>query len=523
MLYIRFILFTILVFQYAFSSEDFSCPSSLSSEQDQQLTLEAAIGITLQQQLEIQISKLNIQAQKGVVQHAAGPFDPVFEGFASHTYMKHLQSVAPWFSAFGVKTNLNGYENIADLTARKKMRIGTRFIANAHVDQIKNFLLYPLKTNIGTISFQVQQPLLRDFWYGKDTTIEDAAKIELYAVYLDNFQTISQKVLETTTLYWEAIAAQRALEFNEEAERRLEKISEDIIKLIKEDQLAKVDIHQPEERLAAQRLRTIISRQTLYSALQNLKWAMGDIDVCKCDIETLRLSNHFPMVPLDGQKFQELICGLIESAFHLRFDIQAASVREEEAGILLKGAINESLPELNLFGGVKRSDFRQGHSATPFLGPLDMHHPETDWTIGMNFSIPLYNDAALGDVKFQRARYQQTMLHTQQLMQTTVKDLTEAWKNQFSLASELDQASERVRLNQKLISEERKKLEAGFSTLFVLLDFETRLTDSLVEHVEIHKEYLQNIAQLRFLTGTIFRPENCDQVSVIDVTTLPGL
>lgn len=485
----------------------------------QYLPLKQALVETLLKQLEIKISLMDIQAQRGVLQHDAGPFDPVFGGELRTTWEEDIQN--PFIE---VKTNKDASDTVAIVTAEKKTRLGTTFNLTTEVERTNNFLFYfPKPINIGTITFRVEQPLLRGLYYGKEAVTEMAAKWELFAVYYDNFQNISQKIFDTTFQYWEFAAAKKLVEISKNAEKRIEKLIEGTRELIRQGQLASTDIVQPLTNLINQKLQTVLRQQEFYNALQQLKFDMGDTEVATCD-DAYYTVDEFPSADFDTKQFQEMMGCLINYAMAARYDIRASEMREEEETILLKGAYNEELPEVNVFAGVRRTDFKLGRRSKPLFNSLDMNHPETDWTIGFNFSFPLYNDAAIGDVRQQQAEKYKAMLRTQLLMQTAVKDLREALLNQLSIAVELEKANQLVKDNHLLVENETKKLRAGFSNLFFILDFENRLTDSLNAQVTFHKQFLQNIARLRFLSATLFRVgSSYDLIQLDNITTLPKI
>jgi outer membrane protein TolC len=248
------------------------------------------------------------------------------------------------------------------------------------------------------------------------------------------------------------------------------------------------------------------------------------VDIVPFDLEHPYILDDFSGVQPDAQKLEAIIPDLIAQAIKYRYDIQAASIREREANVLLQGAYNAELPRVDLFGGVRKQDFRLGGGSERYFSSIEMDRPETDWTIGVNFSVPLYNDAAKGLLRQRQTQKYQATLRTRFLTQTSVSTLRSAISNQLSLIRQLKKANEVVALNQKLIEDEWKKLRAGFSTLFVLLDFESRLTDSLSERNRIYKLYMQNIANLRFLTGSLFESDAClSMIALEDITTLPGI
>lgn len=496
----------------------FCTSQSVSAADRPPLSLSEAITYTLDHQVQLEISELNFVAQEGIVRNSAGPFDPVFDGDASYTEFIHIQC-----PLIPIKTSKIGHETVAIASARKKARLGTVVSLTTQIDQVDNFCIYPLPTNIGTITFQIEQPLLRNFMWSLDTANEEAAKLELSAVFYDNLQTISQQIFNTVFQYWEVVASQKLLKIGQQAEERFVKLTDEIQKLIKEDQLARTDIEQPLAQIERQRLINIQLVQDLYSNIQMLKLNMGDVDTRARDSDQLLAVDNFPPVQLDLQQFQNIAADLINYASIHRYDIQAARIREDVFDALLKGAYNQVLPEVNVRAGVSTRDFRLRGSAEPFLKPLKLKNPQTNWSIGVHVSVPLYNDAAEGTLEQRQAQKCQSVLVTKLLTQTTIKELREAISNQINLAAEVKKANALVSLNQTLIENERKKLLEGFSTLFVLLDFENRLTNSLSEQVSIAKQFVQNIALIRFLTGTLLKAETfLSCVEVVDVTVLPG-
>lgn len=491
---------------------------SCAPEEIPKFSLLQAIAYMLANQPEVEISALNIDAQEGIVRSKAGPFDPVFNGSLDYTEMENLQS-----AAFMLKTSKQGHELVGFVEGQKKTRLGTVFSLSTKLEQVDNHFIYPRSANIGTITFQLEQPLLRDFICGQDTVNEIAARLELSAVMFDNLQTISQQILNTTVQYWEVLAIQKQLVINQEAEIRIGKLTDEIQKLIKEDQLARSDIVQPLAQIERQQLIGIQLEQDLYSAIQTLKLILGNIEFCANDSDKIILTDDFPPIKLEVRKFENLAHCLINYATVNRYDIRASMIREDVFDILKKGAYNQTLPQVNLRGGVSTMDFTLGGKAEPFFKPLELKRPQTNWSVGIIVSVPLYNDAAEGTLQLRTAQKSQSKLRTQLLIQSTIRDLRSAILNQLNLAKELDKANALVRLNNTLIVNERKKLLEGFSTLFVLLDFENRYTQSLRDQVAISKQYLQNIAQIRFLTSTLLNADvDClNAIELADITSLP--
>jgi outer membrane protein TolC len=239
----------------------------------------------------------------------------------------------------------------------------------------------------------------------------------------------------------------------------------------------------------------------------------------------LKADTLFPIIapfiePFSLAAFNKISCYLLERAAQGRFDIMAAQKRPIATRFILQGAKNQMLPKLDVVGGVTRKNFSIP-TARGSLGDFIDGPAENDWSIGLNFSIPLHNDKAKGDLRQAYAREMQAEIRIKQLLQLSLKDMREALSNQIMLYKNLLEAEEAVKENRLLVVNESKKLSSGFSTIFFLIDFENRLTDALLRQVEIHKEFLQNIARIRFLSATLFIMH--DQLDTIEPKNLTFL
>ncbi len=484
-------------------------------------SLNEALVYALENQISLEISQLSINVQAGVLRSAASPFDYNVVGTNTYLFQDDLQR-----ASVPIKTKLNGNETLATLSATTLTRPGTAFAVSAQVDRLHNPLNSPatVNNNVGSVSFLVQQPLLRGFLNGVNWMQEKAARMELYARYYDDFHAVSQNIFSTTTAYWEAVAAQKAVGIQEEGLRRLRELTENIKQLIKNSLLARTDIHQPQQKIVKQQISLLEAQQFLFSTIQQLEFVMGDVSVTDFKDEVLYLTDDFPLPPLDVEWFQTQFPYLLEYSIRHRYDIQASTLRQKQIYFLLKGANNDRLPTLNVTGQVTMPNFETGEAGKPLLSPLEMHQRQTNWSLGINIAMPLYNDGAMGVLQQRKAQYAQAILSTQLLMQQALTILPAALSSQIVLSAQLKEAEQNVRLNRLLFAEGVVKLQAGFISLFDLLSFEENLTTSLLQRNDFRKKYMQNIGQIRFLTATLFwQGENSDCIEVMDITSLPEI
>ncbi len=164
----------------------------------------------------------------------------------------------------------------------------------------------------------------------------------------------------------------------------------------------------------------------------------------------------------------------------------------------MRGGYNELLPKLDIIGGVTKQDFYTDKKAISVTRPLNMKVPETDYSIGVSFSYPICNNAAEGNLYENKALLQKLRLITQQLIRGSYEKILSTWSDLIAVSRALEENRKFVEDNAKLVEFEMIKLQAGYSTLFVLIDFQNRLTNGLIEQVDLKKRFMQKHFRITF-------------------------
>ncbi len=544
--------------------------AATEQQQPLPLTLKEAILKNLLQQPAIRVSLFNIDIQKGIAQSSGAPFDPTVNSSVYHTDSYDILNLGqslnlnpglnPCINTTTTQNNtqntcqncqnttqnttqnntannaacnpcptshtdLKAHETTVHVDIAKRFRNGTRIAFNLDVDQTNNPVNCPIQMNMGKLGVEINQPLLRGRSYSLDRMTELANRQQIYAIRYDTLQTISNQVLDTTSLYWDTVQAKRNIKIQLESEKRLKEIVENVNYLIERGQMAQADIMQPLAQLSSQIVTRLSAEQTYYAFEQRLKFAMGEWDeTCPCSTPSFEVIDDFPSSALDPATLPSLFCRLFPAVYHQRFDIMASSTREGIYVLLLKGAENFKLPQLDVVGRATFSDFTTDSKSKALFSSLDFKHPQKDLTIGIVFSTPIYQDEARGLIRQRQAEWAQTQAQTQVLKQQALADISEALRNQMALQEELRKAKDAVDEYQKLLENEKIKLIAGYSTIFILLEFETFLTQAEFTYLQLQNAVAKNIVNLRFLTGTLITPSpmsDCRSFLVEEVTTLP--
>lgn len=496
------------------------------------ISLSDAMKFTLTNQRDILISNLEVEKDFGFLEETAEPFDPTVE-------MQILYDQSRFFQYFplGFKTRFSQFETTAQFNLNKRTRLGTQFSLSAQVDLVRNVFLPTIfqspapTTNVGKITFQMVQPLLRNFLCSPDTMRERSALNEAIATEYDNLQTIAERLVDTILNYWEVVSAKKILAIQKDAEQRLIKLTKEVIILIKEDEIAENDLNQTLEQLASQKVQVALATQNLIASIENLKTSMGLTDtgggittICGDSHCKFKVMEEFP--PLDSilTDLSEELYFWTQIAVENSFNIEASIMREAAAEDLVIGAYNETLPEVDVFGGWSKTNFTLNNQANQLLSPLTDDGGQYDTFIGIKFSAPLWNDGPVGRYRQRLAGQQQTVFQTQLLTQDLVRDLRTAINDHVNLRRAVKNAIEAAEKAQILVTNENIKLRAGESNIFFVVDFETKLTQTLLEKTVLIRQYFQNIAQIRFLTATLLNvSQDLRLIEIADVFHYPSI
>lgn len=469
------------------------------------LSLAEAISTTLHYQKQIFIRDQEVIAQAGLLRQAAGPFDPLVSTQGVENYQE-LDVSALLGAVPPIKLKMNAKINTAqaNLNISKTFRVGTNAMFSTQVGRVYIEAKPPkIQENdpLVQINFQIDQPLLRNFLTGQNMANEQAKKFDVLSAWYSAAFFVTSAINTTVVDYWEVLANKKLLEIQRNAERYFIDLVQKTKELIKAQVLAPADLNQSLAQLATKKVDVLLAEQQYYISIQNLKFDMGIGDQCtpfEKDVKTEEFPETTKGISLKDANCDTLL-NIIEKLSLNRWDIIASKLTGEGINWRLTGNKNAALPQLDLFGSVN-------YQKMPSLsGPPPEILKTRQVTVmgGITFSSPLYNDAALGLVQQTRAQLAQNDLQTMLLKEQAASQFFETLKTHYYLISELQESRIAVERNRLLVANELKKLDAGYSTIFFVIDYQNQLTDSLSRQVLLEKTYAQNIVNFRFITGTL--------------------
>jgi outer membrane protein len=468
-------------------------PASLSPEG---LDLGEAIRLTLENDPNIALFEARLAGARGALLGAAGQFDPVLtsrvDQVASNTPLTESSS-----------REQRSLES--SLGISRQFRSGLSVNPSLGISRIAAPGAGETAPNVGTLAFAFRQPLLQGRGRSVIAAGEISAEREVAASALDVEQTTAERVLTVVSQYWTARARVLDLEILAASEASSRELLETTRRLVEADQIPAAELVQLEANLASKESSRIGGERALFAARQDLGREIG--------LEPARIAAlPFPADPFPAVQPAEVpppaeAGRFIDAALRRRADLRAARERKSGAEILLRAADDALKPRLDLLFVPAWTGLVQGGDTGDYFSSLGRNVPGAGASLGFSLSWPTRNRTARGAQAETEAFRRQTELLIDLLSRTVGADVPSALDAVRSSALQVEKAAEAVRLFERAVVNEEKKLRAGTSTLIDLISQRDRLTSARQTEVAARLALAQALARLRFETGTLLATE----------------
>ncbi len=454
------------------------------------LSLLEAVLLTLREDPNIALSESRLAGTRGALRSAQGAFDPLLR--------TSLNRTDTTFTTGG-----EGVNSSVDLT--QKLRSGLSLTPSLELERQEDEAGI---ANLGTLTLTLRQPLLRG--RGRDVVAagEASAERQVQAAQLDLAHTISSRLRAVIARYWAYRAAALNLEIFSTSEESTRSLLETTRRLIAADVTPAAELVQLEADLASKESSRIAGERALYAARQALGQEIG----LSADgiLELPLATDFFPAVdPASLPAADTLAATLLwrREALARRSDLQAERERLAAAEISLRAADNAQKPQLDLTLSPRYSGSTEGHGLGDFFTPLWQNVPGLSATFGVSLAWPLRNRSAEGDFLRAQAARDQQALRLEQVTREIGATVPTALDAVRQNARQVEKAALAIRLFEKAVDNEEKKLRAGSSTLIDVTTQRDRLTAARQQLVATQLSLAQAIAELRFQTGTLLPPQ----------------
>lgn len=508
------------------------------------LSLRDALSLALDNNKDIEVARENVRIAEFDLLGAQGVYDP---RLTTQAFYERIESPISSFLSGGQ----NGSTIQSDYTGTARLEGQTPFLGGSyHLD----FSSVKLNTNNQFVALNPQYPTSLSFsytqplWRGlKIDNSRRQIQIARKNLSLTDAQ-FRQRAIDTITnvqrAYWDLVFALRSLQVQRDAVTVARTQLEHNKRLVEQGQLAPIDVVAAEAQISTY-------EQNVFGAIEEVSRAENSLKNMIAENQKAELWTE-SIVPTDSAELTVPDISLpdaLKTAMENRPELQQSTVLREINQIDQRYFKDQTKPAVDLVGTYGVSGLAGAISSAgvnPFtasslqvrqrvdelselagLEPLPIVPPQTfspellggygqsisnllanrygNFKVGVQISLPLRNRTA--EANLGRALVEGERIGTQreQLEQTIQVDVRNALQAMRSAQARLRAATVTREANEQQFASEQRKLDAGQSTTFLVLERQTNLTEARALELKAQTDLNKAIADLQRATGNALR------------------
>lgn len=474
-----------------------------------ELSLEDAIRLAVQHNLEIERERFSPQIARTEVERQRAAFDPVVGVDAQVSETKSLPvNRTLQFDSTGAiigERVLRQFTSRDEITPRFRHKV---LLGGNYELRFLNFREDIAPSRIGTSSriadprfesrleLTFTQPLLRDFGIAVNTAaIRQAEKAALIAE-----QQLLQAILDTVFIvqqrYWTLVFRLQDLDVKRESLRLAEEFLAENKVRVELGTLAPIELVQAETRVKTREGDVIRAEAAVGDAEDLLKEVLNMPETLGTWQIRLRPTDSPPFVPITAIPVEEKVAlALQKRPDFLRSQLDIAS-RE----IARDFARNQRRPRLDIIGRSSVAAFGEGFDeSTGRLGDAEGY----EWLIGLRFEQPLGNRLARNEFLRRDLELRQALVDQRQLILTIVREIRQAIREIETQSKQVEVTRQATVLARTQLEAEQEKFRLGLSTSFNVLEFQEDLSIARTNETLALNDYNVVLARLDQLTGRL--------------------
>jgi outer membrane protein len=511
-------------------------------EMDQQrpLSLREALAMALENNKDIEVARENVRIAEFDLRGTQGVYDP---RFTTQAFYERVESPISSFLAGGQ----NGSTIQSDYTSVTRLEGQTpKFGGSYHLD----FSSIKLNTNNQftalnpqyptTLAFSYTQPLWRGLRIDQSRRQIQIARKNLSLSDAQFRQRAIDTIANVQRAYWDLVFALRSLQVQRDAVSVARTQLEHNKRLVNQGQLAPIDVVAAEAQISTY-------EQQVFGALEQVSRSENNLKnmIAKDQKAELWSESIVPTDPVSLTAPEISLPDALKTAMENRPELQQASVLKEINQIDQRFFKDQTKPQVDLVGtygvtglaGSVSSNIvnpltqssvllRQRVdelSTIAGLDPLPVIPPQQfsqdllggygqslqnllanrygTVRVGVQISLPLRNRTAEANLGRSLVEGERIGTQRQQLEQTIQVDVRNALQSVRSSEARLRAAVSTREANEQQFASEQRKLDAGQSTVFLVLERQTALTEARGLELKAQTDLNKAIADLQRATG----------------------
>jgi HAE1 family hydrophobic/amphiphilic exporter-1 len=504
------------------------------------LSLREALSMALENNKDIEVARENVKIAEFDLLGAHGIYDPKFSTTA---FYERVKSPISSFLSGGQ----NGSTIQSDYTGTARLEgLTSKFGGSYHFD----FSSVRLTNNSSftalspqypsSITFSYMQPLMRGLKFDSARRQIEIGKKNLSLTDAQFRQRAIETITSVQRAYWDLVFALRSLQVQRDAVAVAKTQLEHNRRLVNEGQLAPIDLVSSESQITTY-------EQGVFTALEDVTRFENTLKnlIAKDHVADIWADSIVPIDSVDLTVPDVSLTDALKTAVENRPELQQSEVLSQINEIDQRYYKDQTKPAIDLIGsygatGLAGSivspdgnpftassqlvrDRVDQLSALAKLEPLPVipattfspnlvgSYPQSvenllanrynNFKVGVQINLPLRNRTAEAQLGRSLVEAQRLATQREQLQQTIQVEVRNALQSVRSAETRLRAAVATRELNEQQFSSEQRKLDAGQSTVFLVLERQNSLTTAKGLELKAQTDLNKAIADLQKATG----------------------
>ncbi|HWS55917.1 MAG TPA: TolC family protein, partial [Pyrinomonadaceae bacterium] len=505
------------------------------------LTMREAIEMALANNKDIEVARANVRVAEFDLRASRGVYDP---RFTTSTYYERSETPVASFlsgSTSGAVTQSGFFSasSVQGLTPKFGGGYRVDFVTNRITTDNQFAALNPQYPS--SLVFNYTQPVLRGRSFDQNRRAIEIARRNLSLTDAQFRQRAIETITGVQRAYWDLVYALRNLQIQRDAVRDARAQLEHNRRLVREGVLAPIDVVAAEAQVSG-------FEQSVYTALDEVGRAENNLKNLIAENREAPLWNA-SLVPVDEVDVPPPAVPLqdaMAAALRSRPELQSSDVAREINEIEQRYAREQTRPQLDLVasygatglaGSLNTSDASNPFTASTAqlrqrinelsaingLPPLQELPPQTlpgtlvgglgqsygnllanrfsTFRVGVQINLPFRNTTAEAQLGRSLVEAERIRTQREQLEQLIQVDVRNALQQVRTAESRLRAAASARTASEQQYESERRKLDAGQSTVFLVLERQTALATARGNELRAQTELNKAVAELQRATG----------------------
>jgi HAE1 family hydrophobic/amphiphilic exporter-1 len=515
----------------------------IDMNQQRPLSLREALSMALENNKDIEVARENVRIAEFDLLGAKGVYDPrlVTNAF----YERAVNPISSFLSGGqNGSTTQSDYTGTARLEGQSPFLGGNYRLDFSSIRLTTNNQFTALNPQYPTaLTFSYTQPLLRGLKFDNNRRQIEIARKNLSLTDAQFRQRAIDTITSVQRAYWDLVFSLRSLQVQRDAVTVARTQLEHNKRLVQEGQLAPIDVVAAEAQIST-------FEQGVFSALEGVSRAENNLKnlIAENQKAAIWMESLVPTETVDLAVPEISLPDALKTAMENRPELQQSNVLREinqidqryfkeqtKPGIDLVGTygltglagsissgvnpftasnleVRERINELSRRSGLPELPDVPVQALSPqLLGGYDqslqnlLANRYNNFRVGVQINLPLRNRTAEAQLGRSLVEGERIGTQREQLEQTIQVDVRNALQSMRSSEARLRAAVATREANEQQFASEQRKLDAGQSTVFLVLERQTALTEARGRELQAQTDLNKAIADLQRATGNALR------------------